>query len=158
MSFFNQMEGSLYISVVYARALKFTFYILTVTHISACIWFPLACYSDKTYVLFYHRSLFLCVLHSILPLSSSPVHLSCSSSSWATAHGITTKSSSAVHDYIISLYWASATLTSVGYGDVSAHNVREMVFTLVVQLIGIMLYGYCLGVIAATLTNTASFR
>ena len=50
MSFFNQMEGSLYISVVYARALKFTFYILTVTHLSACIWFPLACYSQNTYV------------------------------------------------------------------------------------------------------------
>ena len=33
-----------------------------------------------------------------------------------------------------------------------------MVFALVVQLTGIMLYGYCLGVIAATLTNAASFR
>ena len=31
-------------------------------------------------------------------------------------------------------------------------------FALVVQLTGIMLYGYCLGVIAATLTNAASFR
>ena len=41
------MEGSLYISVVYARFLKFTFYIVTVTHFSACIWFPLACYSEK---------------------------------------------------------------------------------------------------------------
>ena len=63
-----------------------------------------------------------------------------------------------MQDYIISLYWASATLTSVGYGDISAHNAREMVFALVVQLIGIILYGYCLGVIAATLTNAASFR
>ena len=52
MSFFNQMEGSLYISVAYARALKFTFYILTVTHIGACIWFPLGCYSQNTYELF----------------------------------------------------------------------------------------------------------
>ena len=40
----------------------------------------------------------------------------------------------------------------------SAHDEREMVFALVVQLTGIMLYGYCLGVIAATLTNAASFR
>ena len=31
-------------------------------------------------------------------------------------------------------------------------------FALVVQLTGIMLYGYCLGAIAATLTNAASFR
>lgn len=82
----------------------------------------------------------------------------CSGSSWVSSHGVLDDSPTATHDYIFSLYWASATLTSVGYGDVSAHNVREMVFALVVQLIGIMLYGYCLGVIAATLTNTASFR
>lgn len=75
------------------------------------------------------------------------------------AHVASTGSSlTALHDYILSLYWASATLTSVGYGDVSACNPREMVFALVIQLTGIMLYGYCLGVIAATLTNAASFR
>ena len=47
ISFFNQMEGSLYLSVAYARLLKFTFYILAATHFSACLWFPLACYSEK---------------------------------------------------------------------------------------------------------------
>ena len=45
------MEGSLYISVVYARFLKFTFYIVAVTHFSACIWFPLACYATEVYIL-----------------------------------------------------------------------------------------------------------
>ncbi len=36
--------------------------------------------------------------------------------------------------------------------------VQEMVLSLVVQLIGVMLYGYCLGVIAATITNTSSSK
>ena len=94
--------------------------------------------------------------HFLLPPSTLP--LRCSPASWAAAHGIPYRSSTAVQNYILSLYWASATLTSVGYGDVSAHDEREMVFALVVQLTGIMLYGYCLGVIAATLTNAASFR
>ena len=43
------MEGSLYISVVYARFLKFTFYIVAFTHFSACIWFPIACYAKEEY-------------------------------------------------------------------------------------------------------------
>ena len=46
ISLFHQMEASLYISVAYARSLKFTFYVLSATHFSACIWFPLACYSE----------------------------------------------------------------------------------------------------------------
>ena len=95
---------------------------------------------------------------SPVPPSPSPPCLRCSPSSWAAAHGIPYRSSTAGQNYILSLYWASATLTSVGYGDVSASDEREMVFSLVVQLTGIMLYGYCLGVIAATLTNAASFR
>lgn len=49
IAFFNELEGSLYISAAHARALKFTFYILTTTHISACIWFPLACFTEGRY-------------------------------------------------------------------------------------------------------------
>ena len=32
-------------------------------------------------------------------------------------------STTAFHDYLISIYWAAATMTTVGYGDVSAHTV-----------------------------------
>ena len=59
------MEGSLYISVIYARALKFAFYILAVTHMSACIWFPLACYSKHKYILLLCS---LCMAISTFPL------------------------------------------------------------------------------------------
>ena len=99
-----------------------------------------------------------CLPPSLPPSPPLTPSLSCSSLSWATTHQITHTSTSPLHNYIISVYWASATLTSVGYGDVSAHSTREMVFALVVQLVGIMLCGYCQGVIAATLTNVASFR
>ena len=64
ISLFHQMEASLYISVAYARALKFTFYILSATHFSACIWFPLACYSEG-------RSVVSCLSISLLPLPLS---------------------------------------------------------------------------------------
>jgi len=60
-----------------------------------------------------------------------------------------------VHVRVIYMYMCSKPCC---YGDVSAHSTREMVFALTVQLVGIMLCGHCLGVIAATLTNVASFR
>ena len=92
---------------------------------------------------------------------------SCLQESWGHFHGIfsgasnssnATSSSSSLHNYILSVYWASATLTSVGYGDVKAYNMQEKALALVAMLIGVCLYGYCLGYIAAALTNSASPR
>lgn len=37
-------------------------------------------------------------------------------------------------------------------------DIQEMVFALVIQLMGVMLYGYCLGAIAASLTNVVGSR
>ena len=45
ISFFSEMESSLYISMAYVNVLKFTIYILTATHLSACAWFLVACFS-----------------------------------------------------------------------------------------------------------------
>ena len=48
VSFFSEMEASLYISMAYVNVLKFTIYILTATHLSACVWFLVACFSPGT--------------------------------------------------------------------------------------------------------------
>lgn len=73
--------------------------------------------------------------------------------SWATQHDIT-GNTSAFHDYIISLYWAAATTTSTGYGDITAVNREERVVALIAMIIGLILYGYILGAIAATIANS----
>jgi len=46
---------------------------------------------------------------------------------------------------VTSIYWATATMVSVGYGDFTAHTRIEMIYASLVMLMGIMLYGYFIG-------------
>ena len=66
-------------------------------------------------------------IHVVLILSTLSsnaclFNCSCSDESWAMEHNVS-PSTTAFHDYLISIYWAAATTTTVGYGDVSAHTV-----------------------------------
>ena len=58
--------------------------------------------------------------------------------------------------YVQTLYWAAATMTSTGYGDITAKTTRGEFIVLFVLIIGLLIYGYCLSNIAATLTNKLS--
>lgn len=82
---------------------------------------------------------------------------SCLSNSWAALHGVSTNTS-AFSNYLISLYWAATTMTSTGYGEITAHSGSERTFSLTAMVTGLLMFGYTLGLIAATLTNSASIR
>ena len=45
-------------------------------------------------------------------------------------------------NYSVSLYWAAATLTSTGYGDVRAHTVEEKFFAVATMLLSMLLFMY----------------
>ena len=45
--FFTNLENSLSYSIGKVRALKFTIYIILITHISGCVWFLDACYGKE---------------------------------------------------------------------------------------------------------------
>lgn len=47
--------------------------------------------------------------------------------------------------YVISIYWSITTLTTVGYGDLHAHNTREMIFTVFYMLFNLGLTAYLIG-------------
>jgi CRP-like cAMP-binding protein len=49
------------------------------------------------------------------------------------------------------LHWAVATMTAVGYGDVSAANNVERLYSIVTQLIGAVIFGYIIGSISSNL-------
>ena len=80
---------------------------------------------------------------------------SCTPGSWAQHTG-ETQTIAGLDDYIASLYWAAATMSSTGYGDIHAHNTESQLIAIVVMLTGLLLYGYCLSSITATLANSAA--
>jgi len=60
--------------------------------------------------------------------------------------------------YVWSVYWALATLTSTGYGDVHAVTVSEQWYSAACMLTGAVLFGYLLGSLTSTLTNQEALR
>ena len=57
-----------------------------------------------------------------------------------------------------SLYWVVTTMTTTGYGDISATSVLEMLYASVVMVLGKLLFGFILGSIASTLANLETPR
>jgi voltage-gated potassium channel len=55
---------------------------------------------------------------------------------WIGIHGFEPELSNS-DNYIKSLYWVVTTLTSVGYGDVVPHGNVEMLFTILLQILGV---------------------
>jgi len=56
-------------------------------------------------------------------------------------------------NYIRAAYWCVTTLTTIGYGDITPETNGQMLFTILVQLIGAGVYGYIIGNLASLLTN-----
>jgi hypothetical protein len=62
---------------------------------------------------------------------------------WVTRLGFIDESSYDL--YIISLYWTLTTVTTVGYGDISAGSTPERIYSLFIMSIGVLMYSYAIG-------------
>jgi voltage-gated potassium channel len=55
--------------------------------------------------------------------------------------------------YLNALYWCITTLTTVGYGDVTPATPNQTIYTMVVMLLGVGVYGYIIGNVANLLAR-----
>ncbi|KAJ3382973.1 Kinesin-like protein kif27 [Entophlyctis sp. JEL0112] len=143
IKYFRKQETKLHAGFQ-LQIVKFFCYLVTLEHCVACTWFAIACPhgtpdscrdpswvtgGDSTYVL------------SAMPLV---VNGNWTASQWSI--------------YVQSLYWTVTTMTTTGYGDITAKNDGERVFSLVTMILGVLFYGYVSGTIASSLSNMDSRR
>jgi len=62
--------------------------------------------------------------------------------------------------YIRALYWCITTIATIGYGDYSpSHDSnRQIIYTMIVQIIGVGMFGYIIGNVATLIVNIDSAR
>ncbi|TPX37564.1 hypothetical protein SmJEL517_g00458 [Synchytrium microbalum] len=90
--------------------------------------------------------------------SSGPDGPICSDNSWVNSRTFTATNDSLFSLYVDSIYWATTTLTTTGYGDIHPDNTGERIMACFVQIMGILFFGYISGTIASSLSNMDSRR
>ncbi len=57
--------------------------------------------------------------------------------------------------YIRALYFMTTTMATIGYGDIAPHkdSMKELIYTMFVQIVGVGMYGYVIGNVASMLAN-----
>jgi hypothetical protein len=72
---------------------------------------------------------------------------------------LTYKTEQNLHDlkdselYITSFYFVSTTVTTVGYGDITAQNIFEMVLSIIILFVGVMTFSFASGSLSSMITN-----
>ena len=61
-------------------------------------------------------------------------------------------------DYVRAVYWTIATLTTVGYGDITPETPPQMLYAAATMLIGIGFFGYVLGNVASLFSRLDAAR
>ncbi len=60
--------------------------------------------------------------------------------------------------YVRAVYWSFTTLTTVGYGDISAKSIPQMLYACCIQVIGVGVFGFILSNVAAILARSDAAR
>lgn len=89
---------------------------------------------------FFFSHLFACIFH-LITIVNPPQE------TWITHYGLTNKS--LIQKYLYSLYWSTVTIMTVGYGDITPQNQREILFTLFAVFCGCIVFGFNLNTIAS---------
>lgn len=55
--------------------------------------------------------------------------------------------------YIVSIYWTITTITTMGYGDISANNLEERLFCSLVMILGVISFSFANSSLSQLLLN-----
>jgi len=119
------------------RLLEFLFVIFIIAHFAACLWVGIANYYrspiDRSYEnnYGYHEMSWI-------------VRNSTTQEIWAMPPSLR---------YLFALYWAITTLTTVGYGDITAYLPLEHILAMTVQICGTGLSGYIIANLASVVAH-----
>ena len=58
--------------------------------------------------------------------------------------------------YTVGLYWTITTITTVGYGDISATNTEERIVACVIMVIGVIAFSFATGSFSSIIQNVDS--
>lgn len=73
---------------------------------------------------------------------------------WVEAHGILDEGM--FTKYMASIYWATVTCTTVGYGDITPTNNVEMLWAIILILVGVALFSFLLSNLSSSFADIMS--
>ena len=135
----SEQEKTLSSWTTYIRIFKFFVLITLCLHIVCCIWFVIGCQMSVCKPNGWAVSRFVSIAH----YENGTYHLG-------------NDISALLDQYLTSMYWTVATMTSTGYGDIVPTQEMEMVLAIVLIPIGRFVMGFILGNITSTLASLNS--
>jgi len=127
------------------RLSKFLMIMFLMSHISACVFMGITMF----YIPDDGRAGIL--THASMDFEYPFEHIEFNPSSWIVEKGF--DGFGRGRTYLITLYWAFTTLTTVGYGDITAFLPLEIAWTILVMILGTSLFGYIIGNVASVMTH-----
>ncbi len=77
---------------------------------------------------------------------------------WMDAYDPELREAPNVEKYVACLYWALATVSTIGYGDVGPVNHAERQYTMLVALLGVIIFAFAMGNINTLMSATDGAR